>query len=207
MEIPVEKAMAATKVDGTSESLGQNAFVDEMNVNESEPYENGPYPPQSIQKDLFTPQGSIETVLGHSAETLKSADNLHEKSWTADEVQLPNNDTKQNASVAFRNLNLYGFGTTTDYQKTFANYPLAWLSRLGILFGHARKSRIDILRDFEGLVSCGELLLVLGRPGSGCTTFLKTLAGHTHGLHVEQSSEINYQGRTAGDPIPPCSMV
>ncbi|RYP58881.1 hypothetical protein DL770_010332 [Monosporascus sp. CRB-9-2] len=38
------------------------------------------------------------------------------------------------------------------------------------------------------------MLLVLGRPGSGCSTFLKTLAGDTHGFHVAQETKINYEG-------------
>lgn len=144
--------------------------------------------PSLVQKHIPNSQESADTLPEHTAATPKSADTLREKGWTANE------NTKHSTSVAFRNLNVYGFGTATDYQKTFANYPLACISFLGALFGRVRRSRIDILRDFEGLVSCGELLLVLGRPGSGCTTFLKTLAGHTHGLHVDQSSEINYQG-------------
>ncbi|KAF8904005.1 ABC-2 type transporter-domain-containing protein [Mucidula mucida] len=63
----------------------------------------------------------------------------------------------------------------------------------GSLVGnHGR--RIDILRDFEGLVKAGEMLVVLGRPGSGCTTLLKSIAGETHGFYVEQDAHINYQG-------------
>ncbi|KAF8624325.1 hypothetical protein AX17_007154 [Amanita inopinata Kibby_2008] len=34
----------------------------------------------------------------------------------------------------------------------------------------------DIISGFEGVVRPGEMLLVLGRPGSGCTTLLKVLA-------------------------------
>jgi predicted ABC-type transport system involved in lysophospholipase L1 biosynthesis ATPase subunit len=30
------------------------------------------------------------------------------------------------------------------------------------------KQKIQILRDFDGLVRSGEMLVVLGRPGSGC---------------------------------------
>lgn len=163
-----------------------------------------------LQKHVFNSQGSAEMVPGHSAAASMSAENLGEKSWTANEEKVledDTNDTKHFAGVAFRNLNVHGFGTTTDYQKTFANYPLACLSFLGILFGRVRKSRIDILREFDGLVSCGELLLVLGRPGSGCTTFLKTLAGHTHGLHVDQGSEIGYQGKTIDGSISSIFMV
>ncbi|KAJ6115454.1 hypothetical protein N7486_001232 [Penicillium sp. IBT 16267x] len=38
-----------------------------------------------------------------------------------------------------------------------------------------------ILDQSHGCVKPGEMLLVLGRPGSGCTTLLKMLANHRHG--------------------------
>ena len=38
------------------------------------------------------------------------------------------------------------------------------------------------------------MLVVLGRPGSGCTTLLKTMTGETDGFYIDQASEINYQG-------------
>lgn len=104
-------------------------------------------------------------------------------------------NSRQNAiGVAYRNLNVYGFGAQTDYQKTFANYPLAFLSSVAAVIGRQQKLKIDILQDFEGLVGSGEMLLVLGRPGSGCSTLLKTLSGQTHGFHVNGESRINYQG-------------
>lgn len=56
------------------------------------------------------------------------------------------------------------------------------------------QTKIQILRDFEGLVRSGEMLVVLGRPGSGCSTLLKTISGETHGFFIDESSNINYQG-------------
>jgi ABC-type multidrug transport system ATPase subunit len=44
------------------------------------------------------------------------------------------------------------------------------------------------------LVRESEMLVVLGRPGSGCTTLLKTIAGETHGLNTTGDAHINYQG-------------
>ncbi|ERF73323.1 hypothetical protein EPUS_03156 [Endocarpon pusillum Z07020] len=41
------------------------------------------------------------------------------------------------------------------------------------------------------------MLVVLGRPGSGCSTFLKITSGETHGFNVDPKSEINYQGISA----------
>lgn len=102
--------------------------------------------------------------------------------------------TEPFASVAFQDLTVFGFDTPTDYQKTFSTYPLALLSRFGSMFGRSRDVRRDILRNCEGVVSGGQTLLVLGRPGSGCTTLLKVLSGRTHGLRVEDGSQINYQG-------------
>lgn len=97
------------------------------------------------------------------------------------------------AGVAFKNLSAHGYGSDTDYQKTVGNFPLQ-------LIGLARKvmksgqRRIDILRHFDGLIRAGEMLVVLGPPGSGCSTFLKTLTGETHGYVVDEGSHVNYQG-------------
>ncbi|KAG6877004.1 hypothetical protein C0993_011112 [Termitomyces sp. T159_Od127] len=41
----------------------------------------------------------------------------------------------------------------------------------------------NIVEGFEGVVRPGEMLLVLGRPGSGCSTFLKVLANHRGEYH------------------------
>ena len=95
--------------------------------------------------------------------------------------------------AAYRNLNVYGFGSETDYQKTFINYPLMYFGRFHSFLTRRPERRIDILQDVDGLNNSGELLLVLGRPGSGCSTLLKTLAGQTDGICVDYSS-LNYHG-------------
>jgi ABC-type multidrug transport system ATPase subunit len=48
-----------------------------------------------------------------------------------------------------------------------------------------------ILKDFSGLLRPGEMMLVLGRPGSGCSTFLKTLSGLT-GAYAGVEGEVKY---------------
>lgn len=115
--------------------------------------------------------------------------------WITNWFRDPTNCCKRDSGVAYRNLNVHAFSTTTDYQKIFANCPLLYLNLLGTFFGRQRKLRIDILRDFEGIITSGEMLLVLGRPGSGHTTFLKALARRTHRFFIEQESKINYQGK------------
>ncbi|KAL8278573.1 hypothetical protein RQP46_009065 [Phenoliferia psychrophenolica] len=59
-----------------------------------------------------------------------------------------------------------------------------------------------LIRDFSGLINAGEMMLVVGRPGSGCTTFLKTLAGLTGG-YAGVDGEIKYGSMTAGPETRP----
>lgn len=95
------------------------------------------------------------------------------------------------AGVAFRNLNVSGVGSPTDFQSSVANFFL----KLPALFGRGAQ-KIDILRNLDGLVLPGEQCCVLGPPGSGCSTLLKTISGETHGFKVSQDSHISYQGIT-----------
>ena len=50
-----------------------------------------------------------------------------------------------------------------------------------------------IIRSTYGLVKSGEMLLVLGRPGSGCSTLLKTLSGEIDQLKGVEGS-VTYDG-------------
>lgn len=67
-------------------------------------------------------------------------------------------------------------------------------------FGHHYQSLVrppikTILHNFSGVVKPGEMCLVLGRPGAGCTTLLKTLASYRDGFR-EVKGEVQYQGFT-----------
>jgi len=63
------------------------------------------------------------------------------------------------------------------------------------MFGGDKKSqRRHILHGFNALLKSGELLAVLGRPGSGCSTFLKTMCGELYGLELGDKSAPHYNG-------------
>ena len=57
-----------------------------------------------------------------------------------------------------------------------------------------------LLNDFRGTIDAGEMLLVIGKPGSGCTTFLKTLA-NMRGEYREFLGEILYGGRSPTEMV------
>jgi ATP-binding cassette subfamily G (WHITE) protein 2 (PDR) len=72
-----------------------------------------------------------------------------------------------NAGVSFRNLNVHGFGSLTDYQKDFGNVLLEGVGWAQKMTGKGQ-NRIQILKEFDGLVKEGEMLgrlVVLGSPG------------------------------------------
>lgn len=77
----------------------------------------------------------------------------------------PNRYPRRTAGVTFRNLNAFGYGTATDYQMDFANVWLKGIDWIRTKLGLVKMRRIDILRDFEGIVRPGEMVIVLGRPG------------------------------------------
>lgn len=56
-----------------------------------------------------------------------------------------------------------------------------------------RPSPKTILHNFNGHVNPGETCLVLGRPGSGCSTFLKTIANEREG-YLEINGNVFYEG-------------
>ncbi|KAK2781143.1 hypothetical protein FQN52_001790 [Onygenales sp. PD_12] len=125
--------------------------------------------------------------------SLKFDPKLWMKNLLALQSRDPERYPRRTAGFAFKNLNVHGFGKPTDYQKDVANSVL----EIGTLFraiAGTGKQKIQILRDFEGLVNDGEMLVVLGRPGSGCSTFLKTIAGEMNGIYLGDDSYLNYQG-------------
>ncbi|KAF7927775.1 uncharacterized protein EAE98_006157 [Botrytis deweyae] len=123
--------------------------------------------------------------------------NFNPEAWIANLVafmgQDPRRYPRRSAGFSFENLTVYAFRKPTDYQKNVANivFELGAFARWLVGSG---KQKVQILKGFDGLVEHGEMLLVLGRPGSGVSSFLKTISGNTHELFVEPDSDINYQG-------------
>lgn len=97
--------------------------------------------------------------------------------------------------VLWQNLAVKGIGGTKNYIKTF---PMAFVSFFNVyetvksILGLGKKGReCEILKDFRGVAKPGEMVLVLGKPGSGCTTFLKVISNQRFG-YTKVDSEVLY---------------
>ncbi|CAI7582400.1 unnamed protein product [Penicillium viridicatum] len=87
--------------------------------------------------------------------------------------------------VIWDNLTVRGMGGVKTYIKTFPDAIIDFLNLPGTLidlFGWRKTGQeYNILEGFRGLTRPGEMVLVLGRPGSGCTSFLKVIANQRFG--------------------------
>ena len=124
------------------------------------------------------------------------------KHWVRNLKKLMDSDPDHykptSLSLAFKDLRAFGRSADADYQTTVFNAPFKVLGRAyDAVFNRNDTSRnFDILKPMDGLIKAGTVTVVLGRPGAGCTTLLKTLASHTHGFHVAKESIISYDGIT-----------
>ncbi|KAM3079443.1 Multidrug resistance protein [Clarireedia jacksonii] len=134
-------------------------------------YPNSPLNPRSAN---FSPE--------------KWATNLH-GFMAQDPMRYP----RRSAGFSFGNLSVHSFRRPTDYQKDVANviFEVGSFFRWLVCSGG---QKVQILKSFDGIVKHGETLLIIGRPGAGCSTLLKAISGDTDGLVIGSDSIINYHG-------------
>ncbi|KAI9036665.1 ABC drug exporter AtrF [Aspergillus affinis] len=104
--------------------------------------------------------------------------------------------------VVFKNVTVKGIQTGASFVRTLPDavvgtfgpdlYKLVTNFIPQLHFGKRPPVR-DLLHDFSGAVREGEMMLVLGRPGAGCSTFLKTIA-NDRGAFAGVEGDINYGG-------------
>lgn len=97
-----------------------------------------------------------------------SSKNFNARYWAETVLGLMSDDAERylprKAGVSFRNLSVHGFGSPLSYQKDFLNVVLQVGDIISGMINH-KDQKIQILRDHNGLLRSGEMLLVLGRPG------------------------------------------
>ncbi|KAE9393362.1 hypothetical protein BT96DRAFT_924054 [Gymnopus androsaceus JB14] len=147
-----------------------------------------------VSVDHFDPQGVRElqrtlSKMSQSQRPLSSArpfdfeKALKQITKKKEGAQIPTREL----GVLFEDLTVVGLGSGASYQETLGSTINPFNAIASIQSAMHPPTR-DILSGFEGVVRPGEMLLVLGRPGSGCTTLLKTLANQTQEYHSVRGS-------------------
>jgi ATP-binding cassette subfamily G (WHITE) protein 2 (SNQ2) len=108
----------------------------------------------------------------------------------------------RHVGIVFKNLTVRGVGLGAALQPTVGDIFLGLPRKIKNLVSRGPKKAAGkpqertILSDFSGVIKPAEMLLVLGRPGSGCTTLLKTLANQRAG-YTSIDGEVSYGGTPA----------
>ena len=108
----------------------------------------------------------------------------------------------RHSGVVFRDLTVKGVGLGASLQGTVGDIFLGLPRFLKNLVTKGPKAALakppvrELLSHFDGCVRPGEILLVLGRPGAGCTTFLKAFCNQRAGFQGVDG-EITYGGTDA----------
>ncbi|CAE6481297.1 unnamed protein product [Rhizoctonia solani] len=126
-------------------------------------------------------------------ETFDLLDYLRTTSGQQDEAGF----SKKHVGVTFENLRVTGVGGVKIYVRTFPDavkefFLSPYYIAKGLLSGPGGAPK-TILHSFNGAVRPGEMVLVLGRPGSGCSSFLKTIANQ-RGSFLSVDGDVQYAG-------------
>ncbi|ORY09288.1 ABC drug exporter AtrF [Clohesyomyces aquaticus] len=109
--------------------------------------------------------------------------------------------------VVWKNLTVKGIGSTSSFVRTLPNaiigtfgpdlYKIVSNFVPALNMGRHSQTR-TLIHDFSGVVRDGEMMLVLGRPGSGCSTFLKAIA-NSRESYASVEGHVSYGGIPADE--------
>ncbi|KAM5381157.1 hypothetical protein ACJZ2D_003073 [Fusarium nematophilum] len=107
------------------------------------------------------------------------------------DVEVDNVDEERGKDYIQKRLSLTFQGVTvrvTAPDEALGETLWSWVDprQLVGLFKRNDKPKRTILHDVSGQVNPGEMLLVLGRPGSGCTSLLRVLSNHREAFQEVQ---------------------
>lgn len=141
-------------------------------------------------------------ISSHSGEEQADIERLLSRIFGKNRQEHSEDEKTRHVGLVFKNLTVKGLGLGAALQPTLGD-PFMALPRLikGLLSGNGRgvagKPPVrTIINSFSGCIRPGEMLLVLGRPGAGCSTFLKVIANQRDG-YKSVDGEVAYGGTDA----------
>ncbi|KAI9007454.1 ABC-2 type transporter-domain-containing protein [Phycomyces nitens] len=99
---------------------------------------------------------------------------------------------KKHLGVVWKDLVVKGVAAEANTIETVATFPLSAFSAFKFLLKRKVPEK-TILRNITGFCKDGEMLLVLGRPGAGCTTLLKIIS-NLRGSYTSVEGDVSYGG-------------
>lgn len=179
-------------------------FTNQLSLNQQKPAETQSLALVRSLSQFSQIPGDVPYAGGVDPRLDPDSDRFDSRFWVKNMRKLAESDAEYykpaNLGLAFKGLRAYGRASDADYQSNFANGFFKSISDTIENFRPLSESKtFDILKPMDGILRPGELTVVLGRPGAGCSTFLKSVANQTHGFHIDPSSVVSYDGLTPSE--------
>lgn len=123
------------------------------------------------------------------------------------EKRTESGESAKKLGVVFKNLTVKGVASGATFVHTLPQailgtfgpdlYSIICKFIPGLRIGGGGELR-TLLDDFTGVVRHGEMMMVLGRPGSGCSTFLKVIANDRES-YASVEGDVSYSGIPADE--------
>ncbi|KAF9771709.1 hypothetical protein IL306_010636 [Fusarium sp. DS 682] len=145
---------------------------------------------------------STQAEKDEEKEDNEELDRLMSRIFGQKRQQQSEEEKTRHSGVIFRGLTVRGVGLGSSLQPTVGDFFLGLPRKLAKLFTQGPKAAMakppvrELISNFDGCVRPGELLLVLGRPGAGCSTFLKTFCNQRAGFESVEG-QVTYGGTDA----------
>lgn len=97
-----------------------------------------------------------------------------------------------NAGVSFRDLTCWGVDASAAHGPSVTEMSLEYMRFWKMFQKDTRKQRM-IIQNFVGVLEPGEMVLCLGKPGAGCSSLLKAVAGEIENFTKVEGS-FSYDG-------------
>jgi len=128
--------------------------------------------PEPIDQQALDSRESLDSLDLFNAKKDSKLDpfspNFDSMGWARRIMDIYLGDAEKNPlrsmGVSFKNLDVYGYGSDSEYQPTVGNIALSLANQIRQLVS-SNKRKVSVLNSFDGLLEAGEMLIVLGPPG------------------------------------------
>lgn len=142
----------------------------------------------------------VDSIIDQKENNVKDLDKRMEKIFGRARQKQSEEERTRHLGVIFKNVTVKGQALGDAIQPTvgdvFLGVPRALRGLLGRGAAEASPSTKTILNKFTGCIRPGEMLLVLGRPGAGVSTFLKVIGNQRDGFK-RVDGKVSYGGESA----------
>jgi ATP-binding cassette subfamily G (WHITE) protein 2 (SNQ2) len=148
----------------------------------------------------FVSVTEVGSMTNQKENNVKELDKRMEKIFGRARQKQSEEERTRHLGVIFKNVTVKGQALGDAIQPTlgdvFLGFPRALRDLLARGAAEASPSTKTILNKFTGCIRPGEMLLVLGRPGSGVSTFLKVIGNQRNGFE-RVDGKVSYGGESA----------